>query len=174
MDYHLESQVASGQAQAAVPAPRNHRNGYSKKRVLSETSQVDLAIPGDRQGTFELQLIAKYQRRFPGFDDKIVSMYARGLSVRELQGHLHELYGTEVSLQPISTVTDAVLEEVAKWQGRPLETLYAFVFFDAIHVKIRDEGTVRNKAVYLAVGVSTDGRKDVLGLWIEQTEEAKF
>ena len=174
MDHHLESEAASGPATADSKAPRNHRNGYSKKRVLTENSQVDLAIPRDRQGTFEPQLIAKYQRRFPGFDDKIVSMYARGLSVREIQGHLHELYGMEVSPQLISTVTDGVLEEVGKWQGRPLEPLYAFVFFDAIRVKIRDEGTVRNKAVYLAVGVSTDGRKDVLGLWIEQTEGAKF
>jgi len=138
MDHHLESEAASGPATADSKAPRNHRNGYSKKRVLTENSQVDLAIPRDRQGTFEPQLIAKYQRRFLGFDDKIISMYARGLSVREIQGHLHDLYGMEVSPQLISTVTDAVLEEVGKWQGRLLEPLYAFVFFDAIRVKIRD------------------------------------
>jgi putative transposase len=105
-------------------------------------------IPRDRRGSFEPQLIAKYQRRFPGFDDKIVSMYARGMSVREIQGHLRELYGIEASPQLVSTVTDAVLDEVVKWQSRPLEAVYAIVFFDALRVKIRDEGTVRNKAVY--------------------------
>jgi putative transposase len=171
MDHHLESEAA---AEDAPKVRRNHRNGFSKKTVLTENSQVDLAIPRDRHGTFEPQLIAKYQRRFPGFDDKIISMYARGLSVREIQSHLQELYGIEVSPQLISTVTDAVLEEVSKWQNRPLEPVYAFVFFDAIRVKIRDEGTVRNKAVFLAVGVAPDGRKDVLGIWIEQTEGAKF
>jgi putative transposase len=155
-------------------AASNHRNGYSKKTVLTDTSKLELDIPRDRRGNFEPQLIAKYQRRFPGFDEKIVSMYARGMSVREIQGHLRELYGIEASPQLISTVTDAVLDEVAKWQSRPLEALYAIVFFDALRVKIRDEGTVRNKAVYLAVGVLPEGRKDVLGIWIEQTEGAKF
>lgn len=165
---HLQGESAAGQPSG------NHRNGYSKKTVLTETSQVELDIPRDRHGTFEPQLIAKYQRRFPGFDDKIVSMYARGMSVRDIQGHLRELYGMEASPQLISTITDAVLEEVGRWQSRPLDDLYALVFFDALRVKIRDEGTVRNKAVHLAVGVTADGRKDVLGLWIEQTEGAKF
>ncbi|MGA8041786.1 MAG: IS256 family transposase [Terracidiphilus sp.] len=168
MDQHLESEAAEG-----APAG-NHRNGYSKKTVLTDNSQIELEVPRDRRGTFEPQLIAKYQRRFPGFDEKIISMYARGLSVREIQGHLRELYGIEASPQLISTVTDAVLEEVGRWQSRPLDALYALVFFDAIRVKMRDEGTVRNKAVYLAIGVTPDGRKDVLGIWIEQTEGAKF
>ena len=169
MDQHLDAEaVAAGEPSG------NHRNGYSKKTVITDTSQVELEIPRDRRGTFEPQLIAKYQRRFPGFDDKIISMYARGMSVRDIQGHLRELYGIEASPQLISTVTDAVLEEVGRWQGRPLDALYAVVFFDALRVKMRDEGTVRNKAVYLAIGVSPDGRKDVLGLWIEQTEGAKF
>ena len=169
MDQHLDCEAA-----AADGAPTgNHRNGYSKKTVLTDTSQIDLEVPRDRRGTFEPQLIAKYQRRFPGFDDKIISMYARGMSVREIQGHLRELYGIEASPQLISTVTDAV-EEVGRWQSRPLDALYALVFFDAIRVKMRDEGTVRNKAVYLAIGVTPDGRKDVLGIWIEQTEGAKF
>jgi putative transposase len=119
-------------------------------------------------------LIAKYQRRFPGFDEKIISMYARGMTVREIQGHLRELYGVDVSPDLISTVTDAVLEEVAEWQNRPLDALYAIVFFDALRVKIRDEGTVRNKVIYVALGMRPDGTKDVLGLWIEQTEGAKF
>ena len=124
--------------------------------------------------TFDPQLIAKYQRRFPDFDDKIVSMYARGMTVREIRGHLEELYGIDVSPDLISTVTDAVLEAVAEWQGRPLDTCYPLVFFDAIRVKIRDEGFVRNKAVYIALGIQPDGTKEMLGIWIEQTEGAKF
>jgi putative transposase len=173
MDHHLsdsrQDEVSEGEKPAA-----NHRNGYSKKTVLTENEAIELSIPRDRQGSFEPQLIAKYQRRFPGFDEKIISMYARGMSVREIQGHLRELYGIEASPQLISTVTDAVLEEVGRWQNRPLDPCYALVFFDALRVKMRDEGTVRNKAVYLAIGVSPEGRKDVLGIWIEQTEGAKF
>jgi putative transposase len=172
MDHHLsdstQDEVSEGDKSA------NHRNGYSKKTVLTENEAIELSIPRDRRGSFEPQLIAKYQRRFPGFDDKIISMYARGMSVREIQGHLRELYGIEASPQLISTVTDAVLEEVGRWQSRPLDPMYALVFFDALRVKMRDEGTVRNKAVYLAIGVSPEGRKDVLGIWIEQTEGAKF
>lgn len=170
LDDHLDSEA--DQAQSGPGG--NHRNGYSKKTVLTDTASVELSIPRDRKSTFEPQLIAKYQRRFPGFDDKIISMYARGMSVRDIQDHLRELYGIETSPQLISTVTDAVLEEVGRWQSRPLDALYALVFFDAIRVKTRDEGTVRNKAVYLAIGVTPDGRKDVLGIWIEQTEGAKF
>ena len=131
-------------------------------------------MPRDRLATFDPQLIAKYRRRLPGFDDKIVSMYARGMTVREIQGHLAELYGIDVSPDLISAVTDAILDEIAEWQNRPLEAVYPLVFFDALRVKVRDEGTVRNKAVYLALGVRADGRKEILGLWIEQTEGAKF
>ena len=172
MDHHLADLTHDELAEGDKPG--NRRNGYSKKTVLSENEAMELAIPRDRNGSFEPQLIAKYQRRFPGFDDKIISMYARGMSVREIQGHLRDLYGIETSPQLISTVTDAVLEEVGRWQGRPLDPVYALVFFDALRVKTRDEGTVRNKAVYLAIGVTPDGRKDVLGIWIEQTEGAKF
>jgi putative transposase len=172
MDHHLADSTQDGVSEGEKPG--NRRNGYSKKTVLSENEAIELAIPRDRHGSFEPQLIAKYQRRFPGFDDKIISMYARGMSVREIQGHLRDLYGIEASPQLISTVTDAVLEEVGRWQSRPLDPLYALVFFDALRVKMRDEGTVRNKAVYLAIGVTPDGRKDVLGIWIEQTEGAKF
>ncbi len=172
MDHHLadstQDEVSEGEKAG------NRRNGYSKKTVLTENEAIDLAIPRDRRGSFEPQLIAKYQRRFPGFDDKIISMYARGMSVRDIQGHLRDLYGIEASPQLISTVTAAVLEEVGRWQSRPLDPMYALVFFDALRVKMRDEGTVRNKAVYLAIGVSPEGRKDVLGIWIEQTEGAKF
>jgi putative transposase len=166
LDEHLEAESAGGKS--------NHRNGYSKKSVLTATSKVTLAVPRDRAGTFDPQLIAKYQRRFPDFDDKIISMYARGMTVREIRGHLEELYGIEVSPDLISAVTDAVLDEVAEWQNRPLDASYPLVFFDALRVKIRDEGFVRNKAVYIALGVMPDGTKDILGLWIEQTEGAKF
>jgi putative transposase len=166
LDDHLENEAAEGRA--------NRRNGHSKKTVLTESAKIDVRIPRDREGTFDPKLIQRYQRRFPGFDDKIVSMYARGMSVREIQGHLAELYGIDVSPDLISTVTDAVLETVAEWQNRPLEASYPLVFFDALRVKIRDEGLVRNKAIYIALGVAADGTKDVLGLWIENTEGAKF
>jgi putative transposase len=164
MDHHLD----------AGEGDDNRRNGYGKKTVLTGTGKIALEVPRDRLSTFDPQLIAKYQRRFPGFDEKIVSMYARGMSTREIQGHLRELYGLEVSPDLISAVTDAVLEEVTEWQNRPLEALYPLIFFDAIRIKVRDEGTVRNKAVYVALGVRPDGTKDILGLWIEQSEGAKF
>lgn len=164
MDHHLETGEEDG----------NRRNGYGKKTVLTGTGKMALAVPRDRLSTFDPLLIAKYQRRFPGFDEKIVSMYARGMSTREIQGHLRELYGLDVSPDLVSAVTDAVLEEVTEWQNRPLEALYPLIFFDAIRIKVRDEGTVRNKAVYVALGVRPDGTKEVLGLWIEQSEGAKF
>jgi putative transposase len=166
IDYHLESGEADGRA--------NSRNGYGKKTVLTDTGTIPLEVPRDRLSSFDPQLIAKYQRRFPGFDEKIISMYARGMSTREIQGHLRQLYGIEVSPDLVSAVTDAVLEEVTEWQNRPLEALYPLIFFDAIRVKVRDEGTVRNKAVYVALGVRPDGTKEILGLWIEQSEGAKF
>lgn len=167
LDDHLDVERLEG-------GPANRRNGSSKKTVLTGTSKMTLTIPRDRAGTFDPKLIARYQRRFPDFDDKIISMYARGMTVREIQGHLEELYGIDVSPDLISAVTDTVLEAVGKWQNRPLELCYPLVFFDAIRVKIRDEGFVRNKAVYVALAVLADGSKEILGLWIEQTEGAKF
>jgi putative transposase len=152
----------------------NHRNGTTPKTVLMDDGTVDLEVPRDRAGTFEPVLIPKHERRFTGFDDKILALYARGLTVREIQGFLREMYAVDVSPDLISTVTDAIVEEITAWQARPLDRVYAVVFFDALRVKIRDEGTVRSKAVYLALGVRTDGRRDILGLWIEQTEGAKF
>jgi putative transposase len=131
-------------------------------------------VPRDRAGTFEPVLVAKGQTHFDGFDEKIISLYARGMSVREIQGHLAELYGTEVSPDLISKVTDAVLDEVREWQSRPLDAIYPVVFFDALRVKIRDEGMVKSKAVYVVLGINPSGEKEVLGLWIEQTEGAKF
>jgi putative transposase len=163
MDHHLGGEEAG-----------NSRNGYGRKTVVTDTGKIELEVPRDRRSTFDPQLIARYQRRFPGFDDKIVSMYARGMSTREIVGHLRELYGVEVSPDLISAVTDAVLDEVAAWQARPLEAAYPLVFFDALRVKIRDEGLVRNKAVHIALGVRADGTKEILGLWLEQNEGAKF
>ena len=163
MDHHLTGEE-----------PGNRRNGYGKKTVITDTGQIELEVPRDRQARFDPQLIAKYQRRFPRFDDKIISMYARGMSTREIVGHLHDLYGIDVSPDLISAVTDAVLEEVAAWQARPLEAIYPLIFFDALRVKIRDEGLVRNKAVHIALGVRADGTKEILGLWLEQNEGAKF
>jgi putative transposase len=166
LDEHLDGERGGGNA--------NRRNGNSKKSVLTGTSKMTLSIPRDRAGTFDPKLIAKYQRRFPDFDTKIISMYARGMTVREIRGHLEELYGIDVSPDLISAVTDAVLEQVTEWQNRPLDVCYPLVFFDAIRVKVRDEGFVRNKAVYIALGILADGTKEILGIWIEQTEGAKF
>lgn len=164
MDHHL----------AGEGGVSNGRNGYGRKSVTTDTGKFELDVPRDRHSSFDPQLIAKYQRRFPGFDEKIISMYARGMSTREIAGHLRDLYGIDVSPDLISTVTDAVLEEIAAWQARPLEPVYVLVFFDALRVKIRDEGLVRNKAVHIALGVRADGTKEILGLWLEQNEGAKF
>lgn len=152
----------------------NHRNGATPKTVLTDDGPVSLAIPRDRTGTFEPLLIPKHERRLPRFDQNVVSLYARGLTTREIQGHLEELYQVAISPDVISTVTDEVLEEVREWQQRPLEPCYPVVVLDALRVKVRDEGVVRTKAVYVALGVRTSGQKEVLGLWIEQTEGAAF
>src|SRR5690349_15655521 len=152
----------------------NHRNGVSGKTVLTEDGPLRIEVPRDRAGSFEPVLIPKHERRFTGFDDKIVAMYARGMTVREIQGFLAEQYGTEVAPDFISGVTDAVMAEVGAWQARPLEPMYPVVFFDALRVKIREDAVVRNKAIYLALGILPDGTRDILGLWIENTEGAKF
>ena len=166
MDVHLES--------GDEEARGNHRNGHSKKTVLTDSSALELSIPRDRHGRFEPQLIEKYRRRFPGFDEKIIALYARGMTTRDIQAHVRELYGLTISPDLVSAVTDSVMDEVKAWQGRPLESVYAIVYFDALRVKIRDEGTVCNKAVYLAIGVRCSGHKEILGLWIEQQEGARF
>ena len=152
----------------------NHRNGTSAKTVLTDDGPVDLAVPRDRTGTFEPVLVPKHARRLPGFDDKVLALYARGLPTREIQKFLNEIYAIDVSPDLISEVTDAVVAEVTAWQARPLEPMYPVVFFDALRVKIRDESVVRSKAVYLALAVLPDGTRDILGIWIEQTEGAKF
>lgn len=155
-------------------AEANHRNGTSAKTVITGEGPVRVDIPRDRNGSFEPLLIPKHERRFTGFDDKIIAMYARGMTMREIQGFLQESYGVEVSPEFISSVTEAVMAEVTAWQARPLEPMYPVVFFDALRVKIKEDAVVRNKAIYLALGVQRDGCRDILGLWIEGTEGAKF
>ena len=152
----------------------NQRNGTSAKTVLTDDGPVRIEVPRDREGSYAPILIPKHERRFTGFDDKIIAMYARGMTVREIRGFLAEQYATEVSPEFISSVTDEVMAEVSAWQARPLEPMYPVIFFDALRVKIREDAVVRNKAIYLALGVLPDGTRDVLGIWIEQTEGAKF
>ncbi len=152
----------------------NTRNGKSRKTLKGEFGELPVEIPRDRHGSFEPQLIPKHQTRWSGFDDKIISLYARGMTVREIQSHLEEMYGTEVSPTLISSVTDAVADEVKAWQSRPLDALYPIVYLDCIHVKVRDTGIVRAKAVYLALGINMSGEKELLGIWVAQSEGAKF
>jgi len=152
----------------------NSRNGTSAKTVKGKRGQVQIAVPRDRNSEFEPQLIAKGQSRVDGFDERVLSLYARGLSTREIQAHLEEIYGTSVSPDLISTVTDAVLDEVRAWQSRPLDVLYPIVYLDALQVKIKSEGRIANKSIYLAVGINVHGHKEVLGLWAAQNEGAKF
>ncbi|NIE85059.1 MULTISPECIES: IS256 family transposase [unclassified Burkholderia] len=170
MNHHLG--YSSGAAKPAEVS--NQRNGKSTKTVLTEDGPIRIEVPRDRDGSFQRLLIPKHERRFTGFDDKIVAMYARGMTVREIQAFLLEQYGTEVSPDFISSVTDEVMAEVTAWQARPLELMYPVVFFDALRVKIRENAVVKNKAIYLALGVLPDGTRDILGLWIEGTEGAKF
>lgn len=152
----------------------NSRNGSSEKTLKSKNGELTIEVPRDRNGTFEPQMIPKHQRRFDGFDEKILSMYARGMTTRDIQGHLEEIYGVEVSPMLISNVTDAVAEEVKAWQSRPLNAVYPIVYLDALHVKIREAGHVQNRAIYVVIGVNLEGNKEVLGLWAGQAEGAKF
>ncbi len=152
----------------------NSRNGTSKKKVKADVGEIELNIPRDRESTFEPKIVPKGQTRFPGFDEKILSMYARGMTTRDIQAHLQEMYQVEVSPALISEVTDAVLEEVHAWQGRPLEQLYPIVYLDALYVKMRDNGHVQNRAVYTAIAITLEGKKEVLGLWSSAHEGAKF
>jgi transposase-like protein len=170
LSHHLVHIGASAKTQQAG----NHRNGRTAKTVLTGEGPLRVEIPRDRNGSFEPLLIPKHERRFTGFDDKIIAMYARGMTMREIQGFLLESYGVEVSAEFISSVTEAVMAEVTAWQARPLEPMYPVVFFDALRVKIKEDALVRNKAIYLALGVQRDGSRDILGLWIEGTEGAKF
>ena len=170
MSHHLGYPPGSAKPSEAT----NHRNGTSGKTVLTGDAALRIEVPRDREGSFEPQLVGKHERRFTGFDDKIIALYARGMTVREIQGFLAEMYAVDVSPDLISRVTDAVMSEVTTWQARPLEAMYPVVFFDALRVKIREDAVVRSKAVTLALGMLPDGSRDILGIWIENTEGAKF
>jgi len=173
LDAELTEHLGHERNEAVANHAGNTRNGKSRKTLKGDFGELLIEVPRDRHGSFEPQLIPKHQTRWAGFDDKIISLYARGLTVREIQAHLQEMYGTEVSPSLISSVTDAVAAEVKAWQARPLEPIYPIVYLDCIHVKVR-EGAVRVKAVYLAIGITMAGEKEVLGLWLAQTEGAKF
>ena len=152
----------------------NSRNGKSPKTIKSDSGEIPIVVPRDRNGSFEPRIVKKNQTRFDGFDEKIISMYARGMTTRDIQAHLEELYGVEVSPGLISDVTDSVINEVKEWQIRPLDDVYAIVYLDATIIKVRSEGRVIKKSVYLAIGINLEGLKDVLGIWLEETEGAKF
>lgn len=170
----MTDHLGRDQGQARAPGATNGRNGYTSKILTTDHGDVTIDVPRDREGTFEPKIVKKRERRLAGFDERILALYARGMTVRDIQGHLQDLYGVDVSPDLISRVTDAVLDEVTAWQGRPLDAVYPIAYLDALIVKIRDQGVVRNKAVYLALGVNVQGGKEVLGLWIEQNEGAKF
>jgi putative transposase len=169
LDDHLATERAEANGVAV-----NRRNGFSPKTLQSEQGPLPLDVPRDRHATFEPQVVKKHQTRIPGLDSKILALYARGMATREIQAHLHELYETEISAGLVSRITDAVHDEVSAWQKRPLEAIYAVVWLDALILKIRDQGMVVNKAAYLAIGLTLDGKKEVLGLWLESTEGARF
>jgi putative transposase len=156
------------------PEQGNRRNGHRTKKVRSDHGVLEVEVPRDRAGSFEPQLVGKHERTFAGFDDKILSMYARGMTTRDIGGHLKELYGVDVSPDLVTRVTDAVIDELKEWQGRALDAVYPIVYIDALVVKVRDQGKVENKAVHLVVGVDLEGERDVLGMWVERTEGAKF
>jgi putative transposase len=170
LSHHLgyEKHAAEGRGSG------NNRNGKSRKKVQGEFGSVEIEVPRDRNGTYDPKIVPKHERRFAGFDQKILSMYARGMTTRDIQGHLEEAYGVEVSPTLISEVTDAVLEEVRSWQSRPLEPIYPIVYLDALMVKMRHEGRVENRAVFVGIGVTLEGNKEVLGLWTNATEGSKF
>ena len=174
LEAEMGEHLGHGKHQPVSNPVGNTRNGKSKKTIKGEFGELPIEIPRDRQGSFEPQIIPKHQTRWTGFDDKILSLYALGMTVREIQGHLEEIYGTEVSPTLILSVTDAVIDDAKAWQSRPLDALYPIVYLDCLHVKVRDGGTVRMKAIYLALGINLSGEKEVLGLWIAQTEGAKF
>ena len=173
LEAEMSEHLGHGKNESVENMAGNTRNGKSRKTLKGDFGHLPIEIPRDRHGSFEPQIIPKHQTRWSGFDDKIISLYARGMTVREIQSHLEEMYGTEVSPTLISSVTDAVSDEVKTWQSRPLDALYPIVYMDSIHVKVRD-GAVRNKAVYLSIGVNLCGEKEVLGLWMSQNEGAKF
>ncbi len=174
MNAELDNHLGYGKHDPAGYNSGNSRNGTTKKKLKGDFGEVDLETPRDRNGTFEPRIVAKHQTRFTGFDDKILSMYARGMSTRDIQGHLQEIYGVEVSPALVSSVTEAVSEEVKAWQSRPLNDLYPILYLDALVVKIREGAQVQNRAIHLAIGVTLEGTKEVLGMWTTANEGAKF
>jgi putative transposase len=174
LNAELNEHLGYGKHDPAGYNSGNSRNGTTKKKLKGDFGEIDLETPRDRNGSFEPKIVAKHQTRFTGFDDKILSMYARGMSTREIQGHLEEIYGVEVSPTLISNVTDAVSEEVKAWQSRPVNELYPILYLDALYVKIREGSHVQNRAIHLAMGVTLEGTKEVLGMWVTSNEGAKF
>jgi hypothetical protein len=174
MNAELTGQLGYGKHERATEAGGNARNGTTPKKLKGDFGEIEIETPRDRNGEFEPQIVRKHQRRFDGFDDKILSMYARGLSTREIEGHLKEIYGVDVSASLISDVTDSVVEDVKVWQTRPLEPIYPVVFLDALYVKMRHEGRVENRAVYVVIGINLEGAKEVLGVWTSGSEGARF
>lgn len=174
MEAEMTHHVGYTKHEATGRNGQNSRNGHYSKTIQGEYGEATIKVPRDREGSFEPVVVAKGQKRFSGFDEKIVSMYALGMTTRDIQAHLQELYGVEVSPTLISQVTDTVLDEVKLWQQRPLDALYPIVYFDVLFIKVREHGHIRNKAVYVALGVNVDGYKELLGLWLSQTEGAKF
>ena len=173
LDAEMTEHLGHGRHEPVANPVGNTRNGRSRKTLKGEFGELPIEVPRDREGSFEPQIVPKHQTRWTGFDEKVLSLYARGMTVREIQAHLQEMYGAEVSPSLISNVTDAVIDEVKLWQARPLDQVYPILYLDCIHVKVRD-GAVRAKAVYLAIGITLAGEKEVLGLWLSQNEGAKF
>jgi putative transposase len=174
MDSELTHHLGYEKYSPAGKKSGNSRNGKSSKKIKGDFGEMPIEVPRDRNGDYNPQIIQKHQRRFNGFDDKIISMYARGMTTRDIQDHIKEIYGVEVSADLVSTVTDAVITDVKEWQSRPLDEVYPILYLDATIVKVRSEGRVINKSAYLAIGINIDGLKDVLGIWLEQSEGAKF
>lgn len=174
MEAELSNHLGYKKNKSSSSKKNNSRNGKSQKTVISDCGNLDIQTPRDRDSSFEPAIIPKHERRFSGFDDKILSMYSRGMTTRDIQDHLHEIYGTKVSPSLISEVTDAVIQDVREWQTRPIDQIYPIMYLDAIRVKVRDNGRIISKAIYVAMGVNLDGNKEILGLWISENEGAKF
>lgn len=174
LEAELETDLGYGKNEITGTSNQNRRNGHSTKTVRSEYGEMDLTVPRDRSGTFEPVVVKKHQKNVTGIEDQILSLYAKGVSTREIQDHLNNLYGIEVSPTLISNVTAKIMPLVKEWQNRPLQSVYSIVFLDAIHFKVRQDGLIQNKAAYMAIGVDMDGNKDVLGMWIGETETSKF
>jgi len=174
MESEMDDHVGYSKHSSSGTNSGNSRNGRSRKIITGEFGEAEIEIPRDRNGEFEPQIIKKHQRRFEGFDNKIISMYSRGMSTREIRSHLEEIYGVDVSAELISHVTDGVIDEVKEWQARPLDKIYPILYLDALVLKIRDEGRVINKHIYLVLAVNMEGNKELLGMWVQQNEGAKF